>query len=454
MILDPSVCLQEIAKPPPMFVCDNCFDVLKSLPDRQVDLSFDVVSPVTSSSLKCQHPSCLNEGSNEAVVTCFTANCTSVLKSSNNPLPQAIRLCANCSNRIHNNEGAKRHIVQSMVPMLWECDLDLQNYMVDAIVASLREAQVVLEYDPASQKQAKAASAAIGTSGHHNKGPATSDNTEPADIFSVEDHLLLSRYGVWLLMEIADVAKLTEEDTNNISEETIGRLVAMVFQWFNATAYLPDVPEQTSNALESLKQDHIKTWIQTVMKRYENIVISCLLPQPPDYARVGRAWEFITSRVQQIKHGLNCLFCLMPYDLVTFEVWNVVIPHWLEAVQAEVPEIELPEFKFFLSKMFNIDFGTLPFSVDQMFQFVSERLQYGSLLVQEQAFRWLQILTSMSITVPLTHLTKMFKLAIANICDPTRHEGIDYTDDNPNNIPLTVIHKISADHAVILAVMF
>ena len=43
---------------------------------------------------------------------------------------------------------------------------------------------------------------------------------------------------------------------------TFGHMLSMLFQWFNATAYLPN--DKTGNALEKLKSEYLPNWLQKV----------------------------------------------------------------------------------------------------------------------------------------------------------------------------------------------
>lgn len=51
------------------------------------------------------------------------------------------------------------------------------------------------------------------------------------------------------------------------------------------------------------------------------------------------------SSTLHLKNGLNRLFSLVPYELITQEIWNSVMPHWLDAVTKDVPVKELNHFK-------------------------------------------------------------------------------------------------------------
>ena len=47
---------------------------------------------------------------------------------------------------------------------------------------------------------------------------------------------------------------------------------------------------------------------------------------------------------------------------------------------------------FNCSKAFDIDMCPLPFTLDKMYNFVSDRFDDDSALVQEQALQWLQVI--------------------------------------------------------------
>ena len=49
------------------------------------------------------------------------------------------------------------------------------------------------------------------------------------------------------------------EDT---APSTFGHMLSMLFQWFNATAYLPN--DKTGTALEKLKSEYLPQWLRKV----------------------------------------------------------------------------------------------------------------------------------------------------------------------------------------------
>ncbi len=56
---------------------------------------------------------------------------------------------------------------------------------------------------------------------------------EFTDPIPIEERRLMGRYGIWLL-----VGFFNPED--NIPKDVLGRLLSVLFQWFNTTAYLGD----------------------------------------------------------------------------------------------------------------------------------------------------------------------------------------------------------------------
>lgn len=47
---------------------------------------------------------------------------------------------------------------------------------------------------------------------------------------------------------------------------------------------------QAESSLDKLKTDYVCPWIFQIKKKYDDILISCLLPHPLDYVRVGGNW--------------------------------------------------------------------------------------------------------------------------------------------------------------------
>lgn len=148
---------------------------------------------------------------------------------------------------------------------------------------------------------------------------------------------------------------------------------------------------QEESTLEKLKTENVCNWLRDISKSHYNLFISCLLPHPPEYARIGGHWDTLASRTTHLKDGLNRLFCLVPYEVITEEIWDYVMPHWMEAIVNDVPEKELSELRILLSKILDTEMSPLGFDSKKMYQFVASRFQKTDVKVQEQALRWLQV---------------------------------------------------------------
>lgn len=53
---------------------------------------------------------------------------------------------------------------------------------------------------------------------------------------------------------------------------------------------IKNVLGQAESALEKLKTEYVCGWLSEVMKTHYEVFISCLLPHPADYVRVGGHW--------------------------------------------------------------------------------------------------------------------------------------------------------------------
>jgi hypothetical protein len=71
--------------------------------------------------------------------------------------------------------------------------------------------------------------------------------------------------------------------------------------------------------------------------------------------------DTLVSRTSHLKDGLNRLFSLVPYEIITSEIWDYVMPHWMEAVVNDVPEKEQRELKNLLRS--GITFSLSPYII-------------------------------------------------------------------------------------------
>lgn len=320
-------------------------------------------------------------------------------------------------------------MVHTMIENAWKIDPETQCYFIEAIISLLKEAQPVTD-KPSSgnasgsgntnSKEAGTMSNNFGgivnfqslDSGGQSMNLGLNPQTlgfptdESQDTMALEERHLLSRYGIWLITQLCTPT----EETN---DEILGRLLAMLFQWFHYTACLPD--DQAGSALERLKSECIQSWLMKVVKIKFNTFANCLLPHPLDCSKVSGYWDSWPSTTNQIKEGFKRLICLVPYDIITFEVWSYIMPYWLESFRHEVPEAELAELKILLSKVLDPDLSPLGFKTADMYKFISIRFENTTSPVQEQTLYWIQILTLLEVPIPLKLLLDMFKCGVESL---------------------------------------
>ncbi|XP_065166264.1 protein unc-79 homolog isoform X3 [Atheta coriaria] len=363
--------------PPPLYLCIECANEIHREHPNQTFC--DILHPMQAQSMVCENKNC-RSNDKSAISICFSTECASY--NGNHP----IRYCEQCHNNRHNNRRGGDHVVHRALPTTWSMDTEMQTYMVEAIVSLLKEAKT--------------------------PQPETSKDSSPmdgkphivqVDNITAEERQLLGRYGIWLL-----VGRCTPDE--NTPVEILGRLLAMLFHWFHMTAYSSDMKEEST--LEKLKTESVCAWLREISNTHYKLFISCLLPHPPEYARVGGHWDTLASRTSHLKEGLNRLFCLVPYEVINQDIWDYVMPHWMEAVVNDVPEKELPELRIILSKILDTDMSPLGFDAKKMYNFVSLRFEKPSAKVQEQALKWLQTLTMLEIVIPLPLLFSIFGDAV------------------------------------------
>ncbi|XP_064117132.1 protein unc-79 homolog isoform X3 [Macrobrachium nipponense] len=383
---DHAVCLGACPdNPPPLYLCLDCAEDIRR--QHSTVEFFDILMPMAQVSATCENKNCRSSEKN-AIATCYSMECASY--NSNRP----IRYCSQCNNIRHNNRRGTDHIVHTTIGSPWEMDPQMQNFTIEAIVSLLNEAQ------PFGDKTKSKDHDRLNRAG-------LLDDDQPEGL-TPEESRSLSRYGIWLIVGLC-------APTQDTPVEMLGRLLAAMCHWFNATQYLPD--DQHGTAIERLKSENIHNWLQEVCKTHFDVFVSCLLPHPVEYARVGGHWDTLATRTDHIKEGFNRLFCLVPYELVTVQVWDRVMPHWMEAIHNEIPEEELAEMKITLSKLLDADMSPLGFDANQMYRFISVRFVNTSASVQEQTLSWLQILSSIDIVIPMNLLLTMFHDGVTALCN-------------------------------------
>ncbi|XP_072766929.1 protein unc-79 homolog isoform X2 [Anoplolepis gracilipes] len=425
--------------PPPLYLCIECANEIHREHPNQ--MFYDILHPMQQVSMVCENKNCRGGPDDKAAISvCFSTECASY--NGNHP----IRYCKQCHGIRHNTRRGGDHVYHMALPHISELDSQAQTYMVQAIVSLLKEAE---PHNIDSNRDTTEMGAV--NKGFPGGGAIGSTFGSHCDPTSLEERQLLGRYGVWLLVGLCTPNKDTPV-------EILGRLLSMLFHWFHVTAYCFDGIEkrlihlifsvgQAESALEKLKTEHVCGWLSEVMKTHYEVFISCLLPHPADYVRVGGHWETLASRTSHLKDGLHRLFCLVPYEVITPDVWDYVMPHWMEAIVNDVPENELQELKIILSKILDRDMNSLGFDTKKMYNFVAKRFVNTSAKIQEQALNWLQTLTMLEITIPLDQLFSIFSDGVAVMqsmsCAESEQKPSKSTKDNDENITCSIVENDS-----------
>ncbi|XP_073205623.1 protein unc-79 homolog isoform X4 [Lepidochelys kempii] len=394
MCIEPSLSVALGDKPPPLYLCEECS---QRIAGDHSEWLVDVLLPQAEISAICQKKNCSSHV-RRAVVTCFSAGCCG--RHGNRP----VRYCKRCHSNHHSSEvgaAAETHLYQTSPPPIntRECGAEELVCTVEAVISLLKEAEFHAEqreYELNRRRQ-------MGlSSSHHSLDNTEFDNKDD----DKHDQRILSQFGIWFLVSLCTPSE-------NTPTESLARLVSMVFQWFHSTAYMMD--DEVGSLVEKLKPQFVTKWLKTVCDVRFDVMVMCLLPKPMEFARVGGYWDKSCSTVTQLKEGLNRILCLIPYNVINQPVWECIMPEWLEAIRTEVPDNQLKEFREVLSKMFDIELCPLPFSMEEMFGFISCRFTGYPSSVQEQALLWLHVLSELDIVVPLQLLISMFSDGVNSV---------------------------------------
>uniref|UniRef100_A0A8C5E1T4 Unc-79 homolog, NALCN channel complex subunit n=1 Tax=Gouania willdenowi TaxID=441366 RepID=A0A8C5E1T4_GOUWI len=382
MCIDPTLSVALGDKPPPLYICEECSQRIAGYAMHLLSNSlFQSSDFFTNCSSHVRR----------AVVTCFSAGCCG--RHGNRP----VRYCKRCHVNHHSSEvgaAAETHLYQTSPPPIntRECGAEELVCTVEAVISLLKEAEIHAEQREFELNRRRQ----MGLSAsHHSLDNIEFDNKEDDQ----HDQRLLSQFGIWFLVSLCT-------PNENTPTESLARLVSMVFQWFHSTAYMMD--DEVGSLVEKLKPQFVTKWLKTVCEVRFDVMVMCLLPKPVEFARVGGYWDKSCSTVTQLKEGLNRILCLIPYNVISQPLWECFMPEWLESIRTEVPDNQLKEFREVLSKMFDIELCPLPFSMEEMFGFISCRFSGYPASVQVQALLWLHVLSELDIVVPLQLLIGMF----------------------------------------------
>lgn len=421
MCLDFKISISLSSLPPPMLICLDCVDSIykQQLNSGSIGITseessmqamddygskfIDLLLPMDRISKLCENKKCKSIDKS-AIGTCFDIECANY----NGKKP--IRYCKTCFDSIHKPCEAnsfdvtlQTHICHSSLKLTIMQNEESVNNFVEAIISLLKEAAPADRPSKDSERYLRSL-----------MGPMSQFNSDNKDMnIATEEKQLISQYGIWLM---TGLCKTVEK----LSDELLGRLLGMLFQWFHFTACLPD--DQAGSALEKLKGECIKGWIMGVKNQRMKVFISCLLPHPIDCSKIGGHWEVWPDTAHQIKEGFKRLLCLVPYDIITDDVWDEIMPYWMECFRHEVPENELSELKILLSKVFDPELSPLGFETKQMYNFISSRFEDSTNTNQEQTLYWLQIITMLEIPIPIEFLFKMLMTGVKSLAEIRKNE--------------------------------
>jgi hypothetical protein len=228
---------------------------------------------------------------------------------------------------------------------------------------------------------------------------------------------LLSRFGCYLIISLIEPTSATSH------LEIFGRIISMVIQWFHSVCYMPS--DASGEIICKLRTQHILPWLKQVIENHFELVVTAFLPHPADFTKVGGVWETKSSQSEQIKKEFTKFCDLIPYEIVNYDMWNYAMPFWMEAIISDVAQASAGgdqsdcqttlshDFKNLFSKLFDPDMA--PFKLEQLYNFVSERFEGTSSVVQEQALSWIQVLCELEVNVPLSFLLEVFQTGLNSL---------------------------------------
>ncbi|XP_063624654.1 protein unc-79 homolog [Cydia splendana] len=368
--------------PPPLYLCIECANEIHREHPNQNFL--DILHPQQQVSMVCENKNCRSTDKS-AYSICFSNECANY----NGMHP--IRYCQQCHGNRHNSRRGGDHVVHTRLPPAWHMDSDMQTNLVEAIISLLKEAKPINMEDPDS-------------SSDQLKPPLSVDLPDP---ISIEDRQLLGRYGVWLMVGLCT----PNPDT---PDEILGRLLSVLFHWFHVTSF--SYTGELANLVEKLKNEHVCPWLRDIAASHRAVLVACLLPHPPHYMRQAGHWDNLATKTHHLKDGLNRLYCLIPYGIITQSIWDYIMPAWMEAICSDVPEKELIELKVPVAKILEPDGAMLGLDERNLYNFavlrVSDTPSPETVL---PVLEWFQTISLLEVKIPLSQLFDLFSHCVINL---------------------------------------
>ncbi|XP_074630271.1 protein unc-79 homolog isoform X2 [Acropora palmata] len=388
-----SICLEasyaaaKCASAPPVFICEKCAEM--AAPDiPEETLLIKIIQPMGKMRTTCETKECKGQGK-PCSAMCFSYECVR-----DNRL-RPLTMCQECHVRYHTTKEGCNHVTQNLFPDPWTLEGPDQAYPTEAVIRLLGEAQ------PCRNTRNEA----MGIAQSKLEDEGCEDDVDN----DINNRRMLSRFGVWLLVGVCN------EPARCKSAERLGRLVSMTLSWIETASTLRR--DYVGELLKRLTSQYVCRWLTQVRDSKLDVLCSCLSPNPPAYVKVGGYWDSVSSKVRQHMEGLHRLCCLVPHNLITPEVWDVIMPLWIEAMKADVPPDELGRFKVLLTKIFDPLLSPLQLTPEMTFNFIKKSLESAVPRHQVEALTWLQILSQLDIIIPLHMLLGMFIKAVQNVIE-------------------------------------
>ncbi|XP_047508283.1 protein unc-79 homolog isoform X3 [Pieris napi] len=368
--------------PPPLYLCIECAnEIHREHPNQRF---FDILHPQQQVSMVCENKNCRSTDK-AAYSICFSNECASY--NGNHP----IRYCQQCHGNRHNSRRGGDHVLHTRLPAAWQMDSDMQTNLVEAIISLLKEAKPINMEDPDSSAEL-------------NKSPLSVQLPDP---ISVEDRQLLGRYGVWLMVGLCT----PNPDT---PDEILGRLLSVLFHWFHVTSF--SYSGEIAHTVEKLKWEYVCAWVRALGECRRRVLVSCLLPHPPHHIRHAGHWDTLASRAHHLRDGLNRLYCLVPYGIITQSIWDQIMPAWMEAICTDVPEKELLELKVPVAKILETDGSAVSGDEINLYNFakikVTDKPRPDTVLT---VLEWFQTISLLEVRIPLSNLFELFSHCVVNL---------------------------------------
>ncbi|OON21015.1 hypothetical protein X801_03094, partial [Opisthorchis viverrini] len=403
--------------------------------------------------LTCDRTDCPNKAG-KAFAMKMTVNPRIAAQHGGKPPP--LYVCLDCADALNRRDFDQLVDIllpskQMSLPDVWDMALDLQSSMVEAIVSLTRETmprwrQILLGGGDVSDdgSNVRAVSGLTCTGPNPPGGPPSGSDMMLLGVNppgTATGHGLLTSTGTGMqTMGITQcspyaefgqgatsgsrgIAGLTPTGTNASGEvgelSLIGRyteedhkVLAVYGALLVGEKCWPreflNIPAPVTMCEEHLDNDESKRHsLKPVTERGMSIKHPLINDEEVHLVR-----DALCDRTTQVKHGLSRIGSLIPYDIVTFETWDFVMPYWLESIRTEVPRSDYLELEILLKKIFDATAGPFPFLPQKVYHFAAERFISTPPSVQDQALAWLESLYAnrTSISASFINVTRTFSL--------------------------------------------